>query len=235
MIKIKNLKKKYRKQEILKGVSFDINKGEIFSILGPNGSGKTTILKIILGMVVPNNGEVIFDNKNIIGTNLYRKKIGFLPQIARFPDNLSIKELIDMMKDLRNTKDDVLDKKLMNIFDLESSLNKKLGELSGGMRQKVNIILAFMFDAPLLILDEPTTGLDPISLIYLKDLIIQQREKGKTIILTTHIMSLVEELSDTIIFLLEGKIYFQGTVQSLKEKTESKNLEHSIANILKNV
>ena len=230
MIRINNLEKSYGKLSVLSGVSFDINDGGIFAVLGPNGSGKTTILKIILGMVISQKGTVDFGNENLLGSWKYRNQIGYLPQIARFPDNLTVKELIAMISDLRN--EPVKDQELIELFDLSKVLNEKLGGLSGGTRQKVNIVLAFMFDPPILILDEPTAGLDPVSLIHLKELIQEEKKKGKIIILTTHIMGLVEELADQIIFLLEGKIYFQGSIKELATKTNTSDLEHSIASII---
>ena len=111
-------------------------------------------------------------------------------------------------------------------------MNKKLGNLSGGTKQKVNIVLAFMFDSELIILDEPTNGLDPIALIHLKELVQKAKNEGKTILITTHIMSLVDEIADEIVFLLDGKIYFKGTVPQLKTQTAETNLEHAIARLL---
>lgn len=153
-----------------------------------------------------------------------------MPQIANFPTNLTVKELIKLAQDLKPI--DSMPNRLIELFGLKSFLNKKLGELSGGTKQKVNIVLTFMFDSPLIILDEPTTGLDPIALIHLKTLIKKEKAKGKTILITTHIMSVVEELADEIIFLLNGTIYFKGSVNSLKEKTETNHLENAIANLI---
>lgn len=234
MIRIENLHKQFGKLKVLDGVTFQIEDKGVIAVLGPNGSGKTTILKTILGMVLPQEGEIYFENQPVLNHWEYRNRIGYLPQIARFPDNLTVRELIDMIKNIRdvNANEDAL----IERFDLKSSLYKKLGQLSGGTQQKVNIVLTFMFDSPLLILDEPTAGLDPVSLIRLKSLIQEEKAKGKTFLITTHIMSLVEELSDEIIFLLEGQIFFQGSVQELKDQTNQKDLEHSIAKILeKNV
>jgi Cu-processing system ATP-binding protein len=135
-----------------------------------------------------------------------------------------------MVKDLRPKESN--EEELIRSFDLEPFLNKKLGNLSGGTKQKVNLVLTFMFDSELIILDEPTTGLDPISLIRLKKIISEEKEKGKTILITTHIMSFVEELADEIVFLLDGKIYFKGSVKELKQKTNQQDLEHAIANII---
>jgi len=135
-----------------------------------------------------------------------------------------------MIKDLRGHT--TADEHLISLFKLEPFLNKKLGNLSGGTKQKVNIVLTFMFDSPLIILDEPTTGLDPISLIRLKELIQIEKAKGKTILITSHIMSFVEEVSDEIVFILEGEIYFKGSIRELKTKTNQPDFEHAIASIL---
>lgn len=230
MVSIQNLYKKFNTNLVLDGIDLDISKGGIFAILGPNGSGKTTLIKSILGMVIPNKGTITVHGQNINKNSDYRKDIDYLPQIANFPNNLKVKELITMIKDLRGNGDK--DKELIELFKLEPFLNKKLGNLSGGTKQKVNIVLTFMFNSPLIILDEPTSGLDPISLIGLKKLIQDEKDKGKTILLTSHIMSFVEEVSDEIVFLLEGQIYFKGTIEALKEKTKQTNFEHAIASIL---
>lgn len=230
MVSIQNLHKRFNKNIVLSGVNLEINKGGIFAVLGPNGSGKTTLIKSILGMVIPNKGEIEVLGENIKKSSNYRHKIDYLPQIANFPSNLKVRELIRMIKDLRGKTND--DARLIELFTLEPFLNKKLGNLSGGTKQKVNIVLAFMFDSPLIILDEPTTGLDPISLIRLKELIQVEKERGKTILITSHIMSFVEEVSDEIVFLLEGEIYFKGTINELKTKTNQPDFEHAIASIL---
>lgn len=230
MIKIENIQKKFGQVEVLKGVDLEINSGGIFAILGPNGSGKTTMIKSILGMVVPDDGQISIDDQSVLGKWDYRNEIDYMPQIANFPGNLTINELIKMIKNLRNKPS--RDAGLISKFKLEPFLDKKLSNLSGGTRQKVNIVLSFMFDSPLIILDEPTTGLDPVSLIHLKELINVEKENGKTILITTHIMDFVEEMADEIVFLLDGKIYFKGTVDALKKQTSKSNLEHAIANIL---
>ncbi|MFD1616221.1 ABC transporter ATP-binding protein [Gelatiniphilus marinus] len=230
MVSIENLHKKFGKNQVLSGLDLTISEGGIFAVLGPNGSGKTTLIKSILGMVIPNKGHISVLGENIKQNSDYRHKINYLPQIANFPSNLKVKELIKMIKDLRKNTDE--DERLIKLFKLEPFLDKKLGNLSGGTKQKVNLVLTFMFDSPLIILDEPTTGLDPISLIRLKDLIQVEKAKGKTILITSHIMSFVEEVSDEIVFLLEGKIYFKGTISELKNKTNQPDFEHAIASIL---
>lgn len=231
MIEIKNLHKKFGKVEVLSGVDLVIENPGIFAVLGPNGSGKTTLIKSILGLVLPDKGDILVHKKSVLHQWKYKEQIDYLPQIAQFPNNLSVQELINFIKDLRSQPTN--DKKLIADFGLELFLDKKLGHLSGGTRQKVNIVLAFMCDAPLMILDEPTTGLDPISLIRLKEILKEEVAKGKTILVTSHIMSFVEEIAQEIVFLLDGKIYFKGTVGALKSETQQNNLEAAIAELLK--
>ena len=214
---------------MLSNLDLEINDGGIFAVLGPNGSGKTTLIKCILGMVVPNKGSISVLDKIIKKNWKYRQEIDYLPQIANFPGNLRVKELIRMIKDLRQKKSK--EEELIKLFGLEPFLDKKLGTLSGGTKQKVNIVLTFMFDSPLIILDEPTTGLDPGSLIKLKKLLLQEKNKGKTILITTHIMQFVEEMADEIIYLLEGNIYFKGSVEQLMTETKQIDFEHAIAAI----
>lgn len=230
MIKISDLNKKFGKLTVLEGLDLNIDSGGIFAVLGPNGSGKTTLIKSILGMVIPDKGEIQIDGQSVLNQSSYRNNINYLPQIANFPANLTVRELIKMVKNLRpkEAKDD----ELIKHFELEPFLDKKLGNLSGGTKQKVNIVLTFMFESDLIILDEPTTGLDPISLIHLKEIIHSEKKKGKTILITTHIMSFVEEIADEIVFLLDGEIYFKGSSTKLKERTGQVDLEHAIANLI---
>jgi len=231
MIEIKGIRKSFGKLEVLKGFDFSLTRGKITAVLGPNGSGKTTLIKSILGLVLPASGEIFINGKAISNDWLYRKEIGYLPQIARFPENLKVMEIFKLIEEVRSEKGNYND--LIDQFDLKDFLNKKLRQLSGGTRQKVNIVLTFMFDCPLYILDEPTAGLDPIALIRLKELIQRKREEGKTFLVTTHIMSLVEELADELIFLLEGQIYFKGTFSQMLKAEKEESLEKAIANILK--
>ena len=229
MIKIEKLYKKFGNNQVLSDLDLEISGGGIFAVLGPNGSGKTTLIKAILGMVLPNKGTIILDGQKIKNQWEYRQQINYLPQIANFPGNLKVNELIRMIQDLRQKPSNP--EELIALFGIESFLDKKLANLSGGTRQKVNLVLTFMFDSPILILDEPTTGLDPASLIRLKKLIESEKAKGKTILVTSHIMQFVEEVADEIVYLLEGKIYFKGSIEELKTQTGQSNFEHAIAEI----
>ena len=232
MLEIKGLRKKYGKLQVLKNLDLDFTQSGIYVVLGPNGSGKTTLIKCILGMVIPEEGTIYYDNLSISGSCEYRKNISYLPQIARFPENLTGRELIAMIKDIRKTESH--EQELIDLFELEKHLDKNLKHLSGGTKQKINTVIALMFDSKIIILDEPTAGLDPISLIRFKTLLMKLRSEGKIIIITTHVIDLVEKIADRIIFLLEGETYFNGSVNELIAGQDSSNLEEAIANILEN-
>ncbi|MCB0834177.1 MAG: ABC transporter ATP-binding protein [Bacteroidetes bacterium] len=232
MIKLENLKKSFGLLEVLKSVSFDIGSGTVAAIIGPNGSGKSTIIKSILGLVKPDDGNIWVRSELLRGGADYKKQVGYMPQQAKFPENLTVAELLRMITDLRGGPADT-DLHLYEAFRLEAESDKALRTLSGGTRQKVNAHLAFMFKPEILILDEPTAGLDPISSSILKDKIHLEKEKGRTIIITSHILSELEELSSKIIFLLDGRICFDGSLSTLRESTGEFTLERSIASLMK--
>lgn len=215
---------------MLRDINLDIGDPGIYAILGPNGSGKTTLLKSIIGLVNPKQGSISVDGISVLETHAYRKKISYLPQIAKFPDNLRVYELIRLIKDIRN--EDADESGLVRLFKIEPEMRKRLRNLSGGNRQKVNMILGFLFDTPYLILDEPTISLDPVSLAKFRKIISEKREQGKIIVYTTHIMNLVEELSDHIILLLEGRIIFKGGLREIYNKSGENSLENAIAQLV---
>jgi Cu-processing system ATP-binding protein len=233
MIKINQIVKKYGKVTALDGISFELQSGKIIAIAGPNGSGKSTLVKIILGLVKNDSGEIYINEEKLNSHYQYRKNIGYLPQIGRYPENLTVKEVISMIKDIGDD-DESYELDLIDEFDLKEHLDKEVRTLSGGTKQKLGIILAFMFKKQLLILDEPTSGLDPISAGKLKKLIKDRNSQGSTVLLISHIMSEVEELADEIIYFLNGKISFRESVNNLIIKTGGKNLENSIALFINN-
>ena len=228
MIEIKNLKKVFGKETVLNDVNLSIGEGKVTAVVGPNGSGKTTLIKTILGLVKPTEGTIEVDGTKINGDFLYRKKIGYMPQIARYPENLTTNELLSLITDLRES-DKTFKDEILVAFNLSDEMEKPFKSLSGGTKQKVSALIAFAYDPEILILDEPTAGLDPISSSYFKDLVLKEKNNKKTIILTSHIMGEIQELADEIVFLLEGEVHFKGSVTSLlKDKNETR-LERAIA------
>ena len=206
MIQISELNKSFNKLHVLKNISVDFVSGEVVSVIGPNGSGKTTMIKCLLGMVIPDSGKLYFNGKNILGDWNYRKDIGYMPQIGRYPDNMKIGQIFEMMKDIRE-KNEGLDEELIDAYNLKSMFDKPMRTLSGGTRQKVSAALAFLFQPKVLVLDEPTAGLDPIAAEILKEKILKEKNNGKLILITSHIMSEVDEIADKVLYIFEGKIY----------------------------
>jgi Cu-processing system ATP-binding protein len=228
MIEIRGLRKRYGALTVLDGVDLHIQPGAVTAILGPNGAGKTTMIKSVLGLVRPDDGKIEVAGEALTGGSEYRRGIGYMPQIPRFPENLTVAEIIAMIRDLRGNPDDT-DEELTIAFDLTREMEKPFKALSGGTRQKVSAVLAFLFRAPLLILDEPTAGLDPVASSRLKDKIARERQAGRTVVLTSHLMSEVEELADRVIYLLEGRIHFDVDVADFRASSGERNLEGAIA------
>jgi Cu-processing system ATP-binding protein len=231
MIEFSRLTKRFGDNEVLRGVDLRVERGRVMGIVGPNGAGKTTLIKMLLGLCQPTSGDILFDGHSIIGREAYRAHVGYMPQIASFPENLTAVELFDMVRDLRGSPG-VLDESLLRGFALESQLDKPLRVLSGGTRQKVNACLALLFQPSLLVLDEPTAGLDPLSSAILKDRILSLRGEGVTVLVTSHIMSELEELCDDVAFLLDGVARFVGPVGQLTAMTQKSNLERAIAALM---
>ena len=231
MIEITNLRKRFGPLEVLDGIELSIRRGRVTAIVGPNGSGKTTLIKMILGLVRPDEGSIALGGHTLNGDSAYRKQVGYMPQIVRFPENLSGRELLTMLEDLRDRPAD-LDGELLEAFGLNGDLEKPFRTLSGGTRQKLNACIAFRFGADLLILDEPTAGLDPVAARILKAKIRRERDAGRTFILTSHIMSELEDLSDDIVFLLDGKVRFKGAVEEILSHTGGQDLEEAVASLM---
>ena len=229
MIRFNNIEKSFAEQKVLHGFDINIDQPGVYAILGPNGSGKTTLIKTLMGMVHPDSGEIWFMNHKVEGDD-YRRHIAYLPQIARFPENLSPTEFLDLIETIRGKA--ARKEELISHFGLESFMKKNLRNLSGGTRQKINLVSALMYDTKVLVLDEPTIGLDPVALLKLKDWIRKERSEGKIILLTTHVLDIVEELADEIVFILEGKVYYRGDQQTLFKQTGTPDVEHAIAHLL---
>lgn len=231
MVAVDAVTKSFGPLEVLKGISTTFEPGRITAVVGPNASGKTTLMKCILGLVLPDGGTVEIEGRRALRNPAVRAHIGYMPQRAKFPENLRPRELLNWVQDLRGERSPRLDE-LQDYFELEPHMGKPLRVLSGGTRQKVSAVLAFLFDPGILILDEPTAGLDPLASSRLKDRILEEKRRGKAIILTSHVMSELEELTDEVVFLLEGEILFRGTLSEIRECTGEAKLERAVARLM---
>ena len=231
MIIASNVNKSFGKLQALKNVSANCDKGQCIALIGPNGSGKTTFIKCLLGMVVPDNGFITFKEKNIVHDWEYRRHIGYMPQIGRYPDNMTIAQLLDMLKDIRRQND--CDETLIHVLGLHDMLNKRLCTLSGGTRQKVSASLAFLFHPDVLILDEPTAGLDPVSSEILKEKIVAEKQNGKLILISSHILSELDDIITHVMYLQEGQLRFHKQIEILRGETGEEKLSRAIARIMR--
>jgi len=232
MIIASNVSKKFGKLKALDNVSVTCNKGECIALIGPNASGKTTLIKTILGMVVQDSGFITFNGNNILHHWQYREQIGYMPQTGRYPDNMTIGQVLNMMKDIRGDKV-TLDEDLVNAFELKTLINKRMRTLSGGTRQKVSASLAFLFTPAVLILDEPTAGLDPVASEILKEKIISEKKKGKLILVTSHILSELDDLATQIIYMQDGQVRFHKSIEELRTDTGEEKLNKAIAHFMR--
>jgi Cu-processing system ATP-binding protein len=233
MISISALRKSFGRHDVLRGIDLEIHPGHVTAIVGPNGAGKSTLIKAILGLTRPDEGVIRFDGHAVGEDPAYRSRIGYMPQIARFPENLTAAELVAMTCSLRGvmTKGDELVEQLA----LSDHLGKPLRTLSGGTRQKVNALIAFLFRPELLILDEPTAGLDPDASAVLTKRIVSERERGRTFILASHLMAEIDQLADDVVCLIDGTMRWSGSVHDLKLTTRQFTLERALATIMSGV
>ena len=231
MITLKNISKQFGKLKVLDNVSTSCDKSECIALIGPNGSGKTTLIKSILGMVIPDSGTITFNGKDISNNYQYRDEIGYMPQIGRYPDNMTIGQVLGMMKDIRG-KSGHLDEDLIKAFSINNLLNKRMRTLSGGTIQKVSAALAFLFKPSVLILDEPTAGLDPVASELFKEKIIAEKDKGKLVLITSHILSDLDDLVTRIIYMQDGKLVFHKSIEELRKDTGEERLVKSIAQVM---
>lgn len=231
MISIIKARKQFAKLQVLDDVSIEFQSGECVALIGPNGCGKTTLIKSILGMVIPDSGEILFQGKAVLNDESYRKHIGYMPQIGRYPQNMTIGQVIEMICDIRKPKLP-LDEELMVEFELKKLYHKKMSTLSGGTTQKVSATLAFLFNPDVLILDEPTAGLDPISAEILKAKIIREKSKGKLILITSHILSELDDLITSLIYMQDGKVIFHKAIDAIRHESGEQRISKALARLL---
>lgn len=225
------LEKRFGRLSVLRGLDLAIPSGGITALVGPNAAGKSTFIRSVLGLVRPDAGRLRvlgFDPGEGDG---YRTRVGYMPQAARFPENLTGQEVLRLVSGLRGHPDDQ-DRELIATFGLADQLGKPVRTLSGGTRQKLNAVVAFLFRPSLVILDEPTAGLDPVASSQLKDKVRSAPAHGTSVLLTSHLMGEVEELADRVAFLLEGQIRFHGSIGELRAMTGEARLERAVARLM---
>ena len=228
MIHIQQLTKKFGSFTALDTITTSVPAGEITAIIGPNASGKTTLLKSIVGLIPSFSGSILVSGTDISGKSEYRAKIGYMPQFPGFPENLTVGAVVQMVKDLRSDTN-TYNEELFERFQLSKETGKKIKTLSGGTRQKLSAYITFLFQPELVILDEPTASLDPVASTILKEVILKQKASGTTMVMTSHNIHELEEIASNLIFLLDGKLKYTGTVDGLKEVTGEESLERAIA------
>jgi Cu-processing system ATP-binding protein len=233
MLETIQLSKNFGSVKALDRVSVRMEAGQAVSLIGPNGSGKTTFLKCLLGLVLPNSGSILLDGAPVLEHWSYREKIGYMPQIGRYPDNMKVGQVFDMIREIRRGMYQRTDNDLMEAFGVDQFSHKTMRTLSGGTRQKVSACLAFMFDPPILVLDEPTAGLDPAASEILKEKVLAEKAKGKLVLITSHILSDLEELTTDVLYIMDGQLKFYQSIEALKTETGATNLNRAIANIMK--
>jgi Cu-processing system ATP-binding protein len=232
---VSGLRKHFGRLRVLEGVDLALAAGRVTAVVGPNAAGKSTLIKCILGLVRPGEGTIAVLGQAVGPDPHYRRFVGYMPQAARFPDNLTGEEVLALLADLRGDEarhDDSLYEALGLTAEM---LARPVRTLSGGTRQKLSALVALRHEVPLLILDEPTAGLDPLTSSRLKALVRQRASSGAAVLLTSHVMAEVEELADILVYLVDGRVRFQGSLDELRTRTGQGRVEHAIAHLMREV
>ncbi|RDY26003.1 ABC transporter ATP-binding protein [Romboutsia weinsteinii] len=229
IIEIENLCMSYGPKDVLKGINLDIYRGSIIGYIGPNGAGKSTTIKILLGLVNGYSGSVKVFGKDISDLDEdYKSKIGYVPEIAKVYETLTAREYLTFVGQLYDIDYDICDnkaRKLMKVLGIEEAYESRLSSFSKGMKQKVVIISALLHNPEILFLDEPLSGLDANSVLLIKEIIQNLKNQGKTIFYSSHIMEVVEKISDRIIVLNDGNIAADGNFEEIKNSSFDGSLE----------
>ncbi len=228
-VEVKNLQMNYGSKQVLKGINLKIHKGEIIGYIGTNGAGKSTTIKIILGIVEGYSGEVKVLGQDIAKDRTeYKRKIGYVPEVADIYDNLTAREYLTFIGELYGLKYDKADSKarrLMNLFGIMDAYDSRINSFSKGMKQKTLIISSLIHNPEILFLDEPLNGLDANSVMVVKEIMSQLSRQGKTIFYSSHIMDVVEKISNRIILLNNGQVVADGSFSQLKKVSKEGSLE----------
>ena len=229
ILKIRNLKMNYGSKEVLKGINLDVHKGEIIGYIGPNGAGKSTTVKILLGLVESYSGDIELFGESFNSVNLnFKRRIGYVPEISDMYESLTAREYLNFIGSLYELSENTIDKKalsLMKILGIGDAYNSRISSYSKGMKQKVLIISSLLHNPDILFLDEPLSGLDANSVMIIKEILSKLSKEGKTIFYSSHIMDVVEKISNRIVLLYKGEIVADGSFDELKYKCKEGSLE----------
>ena len=221
IINIRGLKKQYGEKVVLKDITLDIYPGQIIGYIGPNGAGKSTTVKILTGIIQDYSGEVMVSGKNIRDNILEMKsKVGYIPEVAELYDLLTPREYLSFIGKLYHLQDDVIEdriRKMLDSFSLLDNIDQRMDSFSKGMKQKVLITSGLLHNPSIVIMDEPLSGLDANAVILVKELLQALKQEGKTIFYCSHMMDVVEKVSDRIVLINNGSIIADGTITELKE------------------
>jgi len=229
IVEIKNLVKYYGQKQVLHGINLDIQPGQIIGYIGPNGAGKSTTVKILCGLIDDFDGDVKVLGKDLRTeqTNI-KKQLGYIPENAALYESLTPLEFMQFVGRMRAIEEDVIRSKaeaLMDIFEMKSNLNQRIATFSKGMRQKVMICSALLHNPELIFMDEPLSGLDANSVIMVKEMLIHLAREGKTVFYSSHLMDVVEKISDRIILIDQGRVIADGSFDDLSRLANDENLE----------
>ena len=233
MIAARHLFKSFGRLRALDDFNVTMDRGQSILLIGPNGSGKTTFIKCVLGLVLPDKGELTLNGESLLRDPSLRRAIGYMPQIGRFPDHLRVGQIFEMMREIRRGTFTTTDEDLVEAFGIDKIDHKAARTLSGGTRQKVSACLAFLFNPDILILDEPTAGLDPVAAEILKEKVRAERAKNKLILMTSHILSDLDEITSDVLHLIEGKLQFYRSIDELMSEHGDEKLGRVIARIMR--
>ena len=229
IVSIRNLKKSYGTKEVLKGINLEITSGQIIGYIGPNGAGKSTTVKILCGLISDFDGEVEIFGKLLGSKTLeIKKQIGYIPENAVLYEALTPMEFMEFIGEMRGLNSEQTRKKaeaLMSIFEMKPNINQRIATFSKGMRQKVLICSSLLHNPDLIFMDEPLSGLDANSVIMVKEMLIHLAREGKTVFYSSHIMDVVEKISDRIILIDQGNVIADGSFTELSKLSNDANLE----------
>lgn len=235
IISVKNLRKSYGSKQVLKGIDLFIYPGQVIGYIGPNGAGKSTTVKILCGLISDYEGEVFIKGLDLKKETLTVKSmVGYVPELAELYDVLTPMEFLTFMAELYNMDAAIAEEriiKMMTAFGLENNIHQRMDTFSKGMRQKVLITSGLLHNPDIIILDEPLSGLDANSVIIIKELISRLAKDGKTIFYCSHMMDVVEKVSDRIVLIDDGVVIANGSFEELQQQQGNQSLEKIFAGL----